>query len=85
MNQGEDDEHQRPGGALAFFSGVAAQGDADDEPLRPAGQVVQLDDGDGACTSSYTRRSSLHVAQRVVRDVDAFHADQGVTKPMALT
>ncbi len=43
----EDDEHQRPRGALAFLAGeLAAQRDADDEPLRPVGQVVQVDDGD---------------------------------------
>jgi hypothetical protein len=34
-------------GALAHLAGeLAAQRDADDEPLRPVRQVVQVDDGD---------------------------------------
>ena len=43
----EDDKHQRPRGALALLAGeLAPQRDADDEPLCPVGQVVQVDDGD---------------------------------------
>ena len=43
----DGDERERPGGALAFLAGeLAPQRDADDEPLRPVGQVVQVDDGD---------------------------------------
>ena len=42
----QHDEHQRPRGALAFLAGeLAAQRDADHEPLRPVRQVVQVHDG----------------------------------------